>query len=214
MFLRHFAGMVLLTMVISATAHGGITVSPFASMSSTKSIKPGASGTEKETTKQRTTYGLQGSLSVFRLLKIQASVGQNELVTTQKTSESVDEFGEIDYEKDMNMSTEDPESEVKISEKMLQARLGIALDPSFWIFIMRAKVGAQATKRDFTLEQTGQEKQVLEGPITYKPYAGAGAGVRFTPRMFFMAEYTFLFYKFPEYEPFMREVSVSFNVSI
>ncbi|MBP9707419.1 MAG: hypothetical protein KBD78_07210 [Oligoflexales bacterium] len=191
-----------------------VSVAPFVSMSSTKKIKPAADKKETETLKQRTTYGVRGELGFYRLLKFQLSVGQNELVTTDKTSEAKDEFGEINFEKDLNMSTADPESEVKVTEKMLQAKVGLAIDPSFSIFIMRVKAGVQANQRSFKLEQTGQEVQSYTSPITYKPYAGAGAGIRFSPRMYFMSEYGFYFYKFPETEPFEREVSVSFNVSI
>lgn len=195
-------------------AYSRISISPFVSMSSTKKIKPEAKGTEKETLKQRTTYGVRANVSFWRLFKLQFSVGQNELVTTEKVSEAKDEFDEIDYEEDLDMSTDDPDSEVKITDKMIKARLGIVLDPGFWIFIARTKVGVQATKRTVTLEENGKEPVTDEPPITYKPYAGAGAGIKFTPRMYFMAEYNFFFYKFPETEPFEREVSVSFNVSI
>ncbi len=136
------------------------------------------------------------------------------MTTTSKTQDVVDDFGEIDFEKDMNMSTDSPDNEVKLSEKMIQARVGLALDPSFSIFVLRAKVGAQATKREMTLTEQGKDPVKTEPPITYKPYAGAGAGIRFSPKMYFMAEYSFFFFKFPETEPFQREVSVSFNVSI
>jgi len=54
----------------------------------------------------------------------------------------------------------------------------------------------------------------FEGPITYKPTASAGAGVRIGRTMYFMAEYGFFFYKFPETKPFEREVSVSYGVSL
>lgn len=205
---------VLLLLTPGSLAFARFTVAPYVSISSTKKIKPQAEGKEKETLKQRTTYGIRGSIGFWRLLNFQLSVGQNELVTTEKTSEAVDEFDEIDYEQDLNMSTDDPESEVKITEIQRKARAMLVINPSFSIFILRAKAGVQATQRIVELEQLGQPKERTEPPITYKPVAGAGAGIRFSPRTFAIAEYSFFFYKFPETEPFEREVSVSFGVSI
>jgi alpha-acetolactate decarboxylase len=65
-----------------------------------------------------------------------------------------------------------------------------------------------------TLEQAGMDTVVNEPPITYKPYAGVGLGFRFSPKFFWMIEYQGYFYKFPETEPFQREVSVSFAFKI
>ncbi len=71
--------LVSLSFTLSSKVFARVTISPFASMSSAKKVKPGASGKETETLKQRTTYGIQGSVSMYRLLKFQVSVGQSEL---------------------------------------------------------------------------------------------------------------------------------------
>ncbi len=199
---------------ISRPAAAGFELSPFVSISSTKKIDPAEAGKEDSTNTQRQTYGLRASLSFFRLLKIQASVGQNKTTTVTKTQTAVDEFEEIDYENDLDMSTDDPDSEVKITETQRLGRLGIVLDPGFWIFIARAQAGVQATQRIVELQENDEAAVTTTEPITYKPYAGAGLGVRFSPRIQAMAEYNIYMYKFPEYEPFEREVTVSFIVAI
>ncbi len=201
---------------ISQVGEAKVTFSPFYSISGTKAIKPDKanSGKENVTNRQRQTYGLNAGISFWKVFGAQFSIGQSQLTLTQKTQDAVDDFGDIDYERDLNMDTSNGDSDVKTVETMNKARLGIVLDPSFWILIMRAKAGVQATQRIMELEQAGLEPQKHEEPITYKPYAGVGAGVRLSRRMFVMAEYSFYFYKFPEYEPFEREVQVSFGVSI
>lgn len=189
--------------------------SPFVSLSSTKSIKPTASAQEKQAIKQKETYGVRAGISMWKLLKVEASVGQSKLTSTEKTVDaSVDEYGEIDLQKDADLSTDDPEAEVKTTETTNKARLGIVLDPGFWIFIARAKAGVQATQRIMTLQEAGEEPVTPEIPITYKPYAGAGAGVKLGRMAQFVMEYNFLLYKFPKTEPFEREVSVTFAVNI
>lgn len=195
-------------------ALAGVSVSPFVSINSTKSIKPAGSGEEQETNKQRTTYGIRAKVSFWRLLGIQASVGTNKLETSEKTSEVKDEFDEIDLQKELKVSTDDPEKEVKITEEQRRGQVSLVFDPSFSIFILRASAGVQATQRLFTKEEEGMDNETFVGPITYNPIAGAGAGVRLGRAMFAMAEYNFFFYKFPEYEPFEREVAVSFGVSL
>lgn len=196
-------------------AEAGITVAPYVSIKSTKSIKAQKSkGTETETVKQRKEAGFRGSLTFFRLLSLQLSAGQNKLTTTEKTQDAKDEYGEIDYSHDLNMSTDTPDTEIKITETQRNAKFSVVLDPGFWIFILRAKAGVTATQRILETEVTGQEKvTVTKGP-TYKPHSGFGFGVRFTPQMYAMAEYNFFHYKFPEIQPFEREVAVSFAVSL
>jgi hypothetical protein len=193
-----------------------ISIDPYVSVSSTKAIKADAKdkSKENETIKQRTTYGVRANVTLLgRFFKFQLGLGQNQLATTQKQSEVKDEFGEIDLQSDLNMSTEEPDKEIKIVETQRIGTASFVLDPSFSIFIMRAKAGVRATQRLFSKEESGQEKVEFEGPITYKPLASAGAGVRLGRTMYFMAEYGFYFYKFPETEPFEREVSVSYGVS-
>jgi len=212
---RSFIVVALMTLA-SLPAQAKITVAPFASVSSTKQIKPDKANNKKEnaTLKQRTTYGLRAGISFWRILSVQAQVGTGKLTTTEKTQDAVDQYDDIDYEKDLEMDTSDPEAEVKTTDTQNMARLGIAFDPGFWIFILRAQAGAQATQRTVEMEQADGEMSKTEEPIKYKPYAGAGAGVRLGPRMFFIAEYNIFMYKFPETAPFEREVTVSFGASI
>jgi hypothetical protein len=207
---------------LSGSAYAGISIEPFASVSSTKTIQPdkagkknatGGSATETETIKQRTTYGVRGSVGFFRIMKFQLGVGTNELATTSKTSEAVDDYGEIDFEKDLSMDTSTPDKEVKITETQNKATATLAVDPGFWIFILRAKAGVVATQRKLVKESEGDPTVRYTSPITYKPTCGGGAGIRLGPKMFFMAEYNLFLYKFPEKSPFEREVTVSYGIS-
>lgn len=208
--------------ICAEKALAGITIEPFASVSSTKQIKPNKAGstknqpatTETEVIKQRTTYGVRGSVSFFRLMKFQLGVGQNELATTSKTSQAVDDYGEISYEKDLNMDTSTPDKEVKVTETQRKGTAVLVIDPSFSIFILRAKAGVVATQRALKKEEQNKPAVSYVSPIKYKPTVGAGAGVKFGPRMYFIAEYSLFLYKFPEKLPFEREVTVTYGVSL
>ncbi len=199
---------------VAAQAHARVEIAPYASISSTKAIKPGEVGKETSTQKQRTTYGLRANVRMGKLFRFESSIGQSKLVTTSKVQDTVDDLDSIDFERDLDMNTDDPEAEVKATETQIQARVGVSMDPSFSIFVARAKVGVQASQRTMELEQAGAEPSKVTEPISYKPYAGGGFGIRFSPRVYAIAEYTFLFVEFPELKPFMREVTVSMNVAI
>jgi hypothetical protein len=223
MFIKKYLIVMAAMTVITTRAVAGISIEPFASVSSTKKIEPdkagkknatGGAATETETIKQRTTYGVRGSIGFFRIMKFQLGVGTNELATTSKTSEAVDDYGEIDYEKDLDMNTSTPDKEVKITETQNKATAVLVVDPGFWIFILRGKAGVVATQRKLVKEAEGEPTVKFTSPITYKPTCGAGAGVKLGPNMFFMAEYNLFLYKFPEKAPFEREVVVSYGVSI
>jgi hypothetical protein len=200
----------------SANAIAGTTFAPYYSLRSTKKINTNKKDKSQEDTvnKTREEYGLKAGISMGRLFKTEFSIGQSILTVTEKTRDAVDEFDEINYVEDLNMDTSDPDRDVKTTDELLNARFGIAFDPSFSVFIIRTKLGVQATKRKLTFEQFGSDPVVEEPPIVYKPYAGAGLGIRFSPKMFFMVEYAGYFYKFPELEPFQREVTVSYSVAI
>lgn len=207
------------------TALARVSVEPFASVSSTKQIKPDKAGknktdstsgaaTETETIKQRTTYGIRATIGLGKLFKFQLGVGQNELSTTSKTSAAVDDYGEIDFASDLDMDTSNPDKEVTIKETQRKGSAVLAIDPSFSIFILRAKAGVIATQRLFSKESAGEEPVNFESPITYKPTCGAGAGIKLGRSMYFMAEYSLFLYKFPEKSPFEREVSVSYGIKL
>ncbi|MCX6116005.1 MAG: hypothetical protein NT027_00545 [Proteobacteria bacterium] len=204
------------------SAFSGVTIEPYVSVSSTKQVKPEKAGqnkskpatTETEVIKQRTTVGLRGSIGFFRIFKFQLGVGQNELTTTSKTNQAVDDYGEIDFEKDMSMDTSNPDKEVKIVETQRKGAASVVLDPSFSVFILRAKAGVVATQREFKKEEVDKPVVSLVTQIKYKPTVGAGAGVKFGPRMYFLAEYSLFLYKFPEKSPFERELTVSYGVTL
>ncbi len=216
---RRGAGGALLcvaALVSSGVAEARVTVAPYVSIRSTKSIKPvkGNKDQEAETVKQRQEAGVRGSISFWRLFSLSASLGQSTLTTTEKTQAAKDEYGEIDYQKDLNMSTDNPDNEIKITETQRNGKLSIVLDPGFWIFILRAKAGVTATQRILKVQETGEAETVQTFGPTYKPHSGFGFGIRFTPKFYAIAEYNMYHYAFPEIEPFEREVAVSFAVEI
>ena len=210
--------MILIGLMIMMNAHdayGGINFEPYFSYRSTKGITSDRSkGTETETIKNREEKGIRGGIGFFSLLKIQASVGQSFTVTTKKTNQISDEYDEIDFEKELNY---DPNSEVKdlkTKETDSRANISVIVDPSFWIFIARAKIGVSARQRVVKVFEGDTQVLKKEPPITYKPVAGAGLGVKFSYNMYAIAEYSVYFYKFPEPEPFERSVSLSLGFSI
>jgi hypothetical protein len=208
--------MALVLAMFAQPVMAGITISPYVSIKSTKSVKPvkKSAGQETETVKQRKEGGIRAGVRFFRLLNIQASAGQSVLTTTEKTQAATDEYGQIDFQKDLNMSTDNPDSEVKITETQRNARLSIILDPGFWIFMLRAKVGVTATQRILTVEEVDKPATTSTFGPTYKPHSGVGFGIRFSPKMYAMAEYNMYHYKFPEKEPFEREVAVTYALEL
>jgi hypothetical protein len=202
--------------LVAGSAEARVSIDPYVSIKSTKSVKPQKADKTKEdeTVKQRKEAGLRATVKFFRLFGIQASAGQSTLTTTEKTQNVTDEYGEIDYDSDLNMSTDTPDTLVKITEVQRNAKLSVVLDPSFWIFILRAKAGVTATQRIVTVEETDKDPTTATFGPTYKPHSGFGLGVRFSPKIYAMAEYNMFHYKFPELEPFEREVAVSFSVEL
>ncbi|MEN9834364.1 MAG: hypothetical protein RL011_557 [Pseudomonadota bacterium] len=196
------------------SAQARVQLSPYVSIRSTSSIKPQTNdkSTERATSKQRQEAGLRGALSFWRLFSLQASVGQSKLTTTSKVQEAKDEYGEIDFAEDMSVSTDNPDNDLKVTETQRNARLSLAIDPGFWIFIVRAKAGVTATQRIIDTEETGKEPVNKTFGPTYKPHAGAGLGLRFSPKFYVMAEYNTFHYAFPKIEPFEREVAMSFAI--
>lgn len=201
--------------LMAGTAQAGVTVSPYVSIKSTKSVQPGKKdkSTENETIKQRQEYGVRVGVSFWRLFKFDLGVGQSKLTTTEKVSAAKDEYGEIDYERDMNMDTSDQDADFKLTETQNVAKASLILDPSFSIFIMRAKIGVTARQRILESQVADQAPVNQTFDPTYKPHSGLGLGVRIGRSMYFMAEYSAYHYKFPEIEPFERELSVSYGMS-
>lgn len=199
--------------VVGHMAEAQITFSPYYSVRSTKSINPGeTSDTEDETVKQKEEKGIRAGLRLGRLFKLTLGVGQSFSEATTKTNTVVDEFDEIDYSQDLNSTTVGKEK--KLKEWDNRARFSFHFDPSFAIFILKLKLGVTAKQRITELLIEDELHSRNEPDPTYNPHAGVGFGLRFTRQMFWLAEYSLDFYKFPETEPFERELTVSFGFSI
>jgi hypothetical protein len=207
---------VALAAVPATPCLAGVTVAPYASIKSTKSIKAngGDKSKEDETTKERREAGLRAGLTFYRLLGVSLSAGQSKVTTTTKTETAKDEYGEIDYGKDFDLSTDDPDSTLKVTETQRVAKLTVTVDPSIGFLILRAKAGVTATQRIVEVQQDDQPATTQTFGPTYKPHSGFGLGVRFSPKLYFMAEYGFNHYAFPKLEPFEREATVSFALEI
>ncbi len=215
--MRHLFMLVALVLFYgsSITAlYAGVDISPYYSIKSTKSVTPGKK-IDNEKVAQREEFGIKATIKMWRLLKFQLSVGQNNLSTSERASEVVDEYDEIDLATELQIDTTNPNAELNIKETQNLAKLSFVFDPSFSIFIARLKIGITARQR--IIEKSGtnvQSIKITDGP-SYKPHSGIGFGVRLTRQMFWMAEYEFYHYKYaPDIEPFERELSVSFGVSI
>ncbi|MEI8025503.1 MAG: hypothetical protein WCI18_04060 [Pseudomonadota bacterium] len=198
---------------LSQLAKAGIIFEPYLSIASTKSIKPNrAKGTESETISERKEGGLKAGIKLGSFFSLYGAVGQSKQTTTTTQSQIVDQFGQIDFEKDLDTRTSGKET--KLLETQNKAKVGLDINPSFWIFIVRTTVGVAATQR---LVKAYEEDVLLKSlnpdPI-YKPFAGAGLGVRLGPKMFALAQYNFNFYMFPKKEPFEREVNISYGISL
>jgi hypothetical protein len=203
-------------LLAASEAQARITIAPYYSIRSTKAIKPGAKNkaTEDETIQQREEKGLKAGIGFFKLLKFELGVGQSVLTTTTKTSLAKDEYDQIDYEKDLNMDTSNQDAEFTTTETQNRAKASLIIDPSFSIFILRAKAGVTATQRIIEAKQGDGPTTKFTGDPVYTPHLGAGAGVKLGRMAYFIAEYNFDLYKFPKTEPFEREVSVSFGVNL
>ncbi len=198
---------------LSQLAKAGIIFEPYLSIASTKSLKPNrAKGTESETISERKEGGLKAGIKLGSFFSLYGAVGQSKQTTTTTQSQIVDQFGQIDFEKDLDTRTSGKET--KLLETQNKAKVGLDINPSFWIFIVRTTVGVAATQR---LVKAYEEDVLLKNinpEPTYKPFAGAGLGVRLGPKMFALAQYNFNFYMFPKKEPFEREVNISYGISL
>lgn len=204
----------LLASAIAPSAFARVEIAPYVSIKSTKSVTPGKNKTEDSSVKQRQEYGIKASVSFWRLFKTSLSLGQSKTTTTHQTNNAVDEYNEIDFSKDFNMDTSDPTNTMTLTETQRIGKFSLMIDPSFSIFIVRAKIGVTARQRIIEKSEAGRPDEKLEAPITYNPHSGVGVGVKFGPRMYFMAEYEMYHYAAPKLEPFERELSISYNVSI
>lgn len=205
-------GFVFLIFFISQ-ANGEIIFEPYYSVSSNKSISPNRTkGTETEKISQREEKGIKAGVAFFRVLKLMLSVGQSFHVNTTTESVLKDEYDELDFSSELNSSTSGQQKKKK--ETQNRARISFVFDPSFWIFVFRTKLGVTAKQRIVKLYVDDILQSSQEPDPNYHPHAGIGFGLKFTPRMYFLVDYSFYFYKFPDTKIFERELSISYGISI
>ena len=207
-----------------ALAAGRLSVVPFASVSSTKAIKPaaagkkdgGASKNSTETVTQRTAYGMRIDIRLSRLFALNVSGGVNAVDQTKKSVAVRDEYGDIDFQKDANVDPANQEAEIRYKE---QQRLGVAklvLQPMLtsWLTI-KASAGVRARQRLIDVEdKTKAASTHIKDPIRYNAVAGAGVSARLLKAFTAHAEYNFYFLKFPKTQPHEQEALIGFGVSI
>lgn len=207
-----------------ALAFGRVSIGPYASVSSTKAIKPDKVGKDKEsdastateTVTQRTTYGLKIDVRLSKLFQLNVNGGVNAIDQTKKPVAMRDEYGDIDFQKDANVdpNAQSEEYRYKEEQRLATAKLSIAPMVTKWLSVM-ASAGVRARQRLIDVENkaTGEVKKI-EDPIRYHAVAGAGFKARLLRAFTAHAEYNFYFLKFPETEPHEQEVVVGFGVSI
>jgi len=199
---------------------GPITVGPYASVSSTKAIKPVAgkdTGSSEETITQRTTYGVKVDLRLSKLFKLSLNGGQNEVDTTKKPIAMRDEYGDVDFAKDLNV---DPNSQTATYRYRETQRVGSAqlvLAPALMKGVLWGKLGAGARARERLItisDEIAQTTKSVTDPLRWSAMATAGVQLRLLGAFNAGVEYKFYFLKFPKTEPHEQEAVVSFGMSI
>jgi len=199
--------------LMSVSAYGGLFVEPYVNIASTKSLKTNkANASETEKTSERREAGVKAGLKLGKLFSLYLAGGQSTQITTSSEEQIVDQFAEIDFAKDLNMRTAGKET--KIIETQNKAKFGVDIHPSFSIFILRAAVGVSATQRLLKAYEDNILLKEIRPEPSYKPFAGAGLGIKFGPTMYALAQYNFNFYMYPKAAPFEREVSISYGLSL
>lgn len=208
---------------VHAQAASGLSVTPFASVSSTKSIKPNKVGKkddpEKESTEtvvQRTTYGLRFDLRLTSYFGLNASVGTNKTDTTKKAVAARDEYNEIDYSKDANVDPNQQSATYRLVEEQRLGKVEALLQPRLGsVVTLKVGAGVRARQRLIDITDTQSEtKSSIKAPITYHAVGVAGATLRLLRAFSAITEYRFYFLKFPKTEPHEQEVTVGFSVAI
>ena len=211
----------------SAAAQSRFSIGPFASVSSTKQIKPNGNKTaSEETVTQRVTYGVRAGFGLFSVFGLDIKIGVNDVDRTKKSSAMRDEFEEIDIEKDANVNTADQGAEYRYQESQKLGTAKLTFNPRLFSALwLKVGAGVRARKRDIVITQKNamneseavapeNERTVISDPIKYHAVGSAGFGFRLLRSFTGSIEYDFYFLKFPEVEPHEQEVSVSFGVSI
>lgn len=201
--------------VSSANAYADVGVEPYISISEKKYIKTNrTTNVQEEKVVQRQEYGFKGYVSFWRIFKAQLSLGQSKVSTTESETEMVDEYGEIDFGADADLSGSTPGIDKTVIETQNKGKFSLVFDPGFSIFIARAYAGVTARQRIVEIQEEGVTLDKLEPEPTYKPHMGFGLGVKISPKMYAVAEYEFYLYSFPEMEPFERSVTLGYGISL
>jgi hypothetical protein len=220
-------GIALLAMAGSAShdawAASPLQIVPYASVSSTKAIKPNKVGKKdststatEETVAQRTTYGLRINVRMSRLFNLQIQGGTNKLDQTRKASAMRDEYGDIDFTKDANVDTTAQNATYTYNEEQRVGQVMLSMQPSLGK-ILKVKIGAGVRARERFLNVTDkatETKTSIHDPIRYNAVASAGFNARLFKAFSATAEYNFYFLKFPKTEPHEQEVLIGFGFQL
>lgn len=206
-----------------ALAAGALQIVPYASVSSTKAIKPSqvgkkASSTEatEESVAQRTTYGLRLSVKLSRLFHLQVQGGTNKLDQTRKAVAMRDEYGDIDFAKDANVDTSAQDATYKYSEEQRVGQAKLTIQPRLGN-ILRLNIGAGVRARERFVNVTDNAAgttKAIHDPIRYNAMATAGFNARILRAFTANVEYNFYFLKFPKTEPHEQEALIGFGFQL
>lgn len=207
----------------TALAAGAIQIVPYASVSSTKAIKPSQVGKKASTTEateesvaQRTTYGLRLSVKLSRLFHLQIQGGTNKLDQTRKTVAMRDEYGDIDFTTDANVDPNAQDATYKYSEEQRVGQAKLTMQPRLGNFL-RLNIGAGVRARERFVNVTDNAtntKTSIHDPIRYNAMATAGFNARLLKAFTATVEYNFYFLKFPKTEPHEQEALVGFGFQL
>lgn len=215
--LLKFSVVTLLVMAMPAFAAGRVTVGPYASVSSTKGIKPNKmKSASDETVTQRTTYGLRVGVRLGKFFSLGVDAGTNNVDTSKKAAKLRDEYGDIDFQKDLNV---DPAAgfDYRYQEEQRLAKVQLVIQPIVTrVLTVKAAAGVRARQRIIKVTDKSEapaSKSVTDGP-RYQPTAMAGVNVRLFRAFSANIQYDFYFMKFPKTEPHEQEVSVGFGAQL
>ncbi len=216
------ASVLMLPGIAEAKKFGGgpLTVGPYASVSSTKAIKPKAgkdASSADETVTQRTTYGVKVDLRLGRFFYLSVNGGQNEVDTTKKAVAMRDEYGDIDFSTDLNVDANSQSATYHYRETQRLASAQLVLAPALVQGVLWGKLGAGARARERLISVADEIAQVTtskKDPLRWSAMATAGVNFRLFGAITAGAEYKFYFLKFPKTEPHEQEALVTFGLSI
>lgn len=193
---------------------GGLTIGPYASVSSTKGIKPKKDATgSNEVATQRTSYGLRVGLNMGRFFSLGVDAGTNKIDVTKKAVATRDEYGEIDFQKDLDTSPSHT-NDYRLQETQYLGKAVLNVHP-LTTKILTVKVGAGVRARQRLIKVTDsvvtENSKEVTTPITYNAVAEASLQARLLKAFSANIKYSFVFIKFPETQPHEQEVSIGFG---